>query len=850
MATVLASAIPGTTFAAKLTYAAALGTYPAGTVFDFSAMNGPQNIGTTPIDFSRPGRTFIFGAGSFTYSGSGNMFQISVPNITLIGTSRSPKDIDENGTTWVMNPPQVPNMEYGYHVYCKVTTTNPTINNPNSLTIKNINFKGNPSVYTSSGGTAAYSFYGYGGIIINEANPTSAGSNLNNVIIDNVLIDGAKTHGIFLFGSLACTISNTRVRNAAGHGFYLDGEATSTSFDTCYASGNKLAGFCLKDTAYSSLNNCASDSNGLGYWLRNTTSTTLVSCGAESNVPRSSIPNALGMQFARYQPGGGAPPYLVNDIGSDNVNHIKGTSFFISGGGKITLTSPLSKDPGGNPGTGVFINKRTAHFGFYGGVDGATITSPRISGTTTTKYNYRIEDLNGDVPHNLRIEAGISDYDPTNPTESPDGGMSFVADVLDQGYGNIFDYGGESNIFGGEAHRLVNSVDENINFNVLAATERIVIPTYPAHPATTFNGTIYFNSVDKKLYMYYNQWYDTCCTSTPPPDCVFPNGFSTYATIGNRSGVVAGTNLYSNNYNAQPTAAHLYSTELVSGNYITSDLSSTVGGTYLINMSSLTYSPVTNCLYWTTDPGVSAPTTLVKYDLTTQSVTATLNLGTPSSTIQGTPIIANGFLYVVFSNSIVKHNASTLQVISTFMHSGQSPVYNTSYAIMGSTRIIMGNGLAASAAFTVFDTQSEVFNTYSIPGATNTNYNTSIYLDSSNNVYVTSQNDGIISQFDSGFNFVNSWTDSTYIVNPSGLYINEVGSNVIATYGSTPVIPPGPAGTWNLVAYNLTTGAYIGSTSTFSAGPWSGPTYMVEISDQTFGFGASSFHTVCSPFAQ
>ena len=67
---VLASAIPGSTFAAKLQYAAGNTIYPVGTVFDFSAMNGPQSFGPSQIAFNVPGQTFIFGAGTYTYTGT------------------------------------------------------------------------------------------------------------------------------------------------------------------------------------------------------------------------------------------------------------------------------------------------------------------------------------------------------------------------------------------------------------------------------------------------------------------------------------------------------------------------------------------------------------------------------------------------------------------------------------------------------------------------------------------------------------------------------------------------------------------------------------------------------------
>jgi hypothetical protein len=55
---------------------------------------------------------------------------------------------------------------------------------------------------------------------------------------------------------------------------------TSLNFDTCYADGNYKAGYYLR-SAYSSFNNCAADSNGVGYFLHGAESISLNGCGSE-----------------------------------------------------------------------------------------------------------------------------------------------------------------------------------------------------------------------------------------------------------------------------------------------------------------------------------------------------------------------------------------------------------------------------------------------------------------------------------------------------------------------------------------------------------------------------------------
>jgi hypothetical protein len=681
MATILLQNVGASTltFTQKLQLAASGGTGsgPAGTVYDCTSYTN-QSI-TSAIAFTVPNNTFLFGAGTFTFSPtSGSMFVISAPGITIQGTSRSSRDTPESGTTTFRMGNGVGQK---YHIEYSVTSNVPTVRRGDSLTLKNLNFKGIQSVYTSNSGTVVYTTNGGGGILITENNPTSSGTNVNNVIIDNVLVDGAKQHGIMIYGAVASKIMNTRVRSAAGHGFYIDGESTSVSFDTCYASGNYLAGFCLKDAAYSSLNNCASDSNGLGYWLRNTTSTTLVSCGAEANLTRSNIPNNLGVILKQYPTG----DYIVNDIGADNVNHIKGTSFFVSGGGNLTFTSPLSKDPGGNPGAGVFANKRTAHFGFYGAVDKVNITAPRISGTTTLKYKYRLEALDSSAPANIMIDDYVGGYDPTNPTESADPNPAVaVADVLDQGSGNVFGDMNDSVSFGGRRARIQDPTDNFRIDNLLAGT-KFTLPTYTAHPANPEAGTIYFNTDLDKLFIFTGStWVDTCCPTapTPAPECVFPNGgLQTSATITGASPQGLGYALKVSNKiymftkqatfgNSTPLSENdvlLSMLDLGNGSQpvtispiVTAGLANAVG---IINTSaSIGYSSLTNSLYFgvslldeaSPNPVLGSTQMLYKYNISSGVIDATLSYDITSLNINDPEKVLGAYYtrYVVRDNKL------------------------------------------------------------------------------------------------------------------------------------------------------------------------------------------------------
>lgn len=509
--TIALGSVAGTTFTAKLQNAGSSGIYPEGTVFDCSAYKTETITGTVTI--RRPGITFLFGEGDFTMSvPNQNMFDIQVPNVTIIGVSRSSRDsISTNGATrFIMT-----STSGGYHI---VSTPNASTawSSSDSMTIMNIDLVGVKSTYTSSSGTPTFSIQGAGGIMINEGNPDVSGSNLNNVWINEVLIEGARRHGIMIYGGMASKIQNTRVRNAGGHGFYIAGSTTSMNLDTCYASGCYLAGFALHNTSYSTLNNCASDSNGLGYWMRNANAITMSSCGAEACEIRSSIPFNLGITLPSQ-----VGAVTINDIGSDNVNYIKGSSFLFTGGSNITGTSCYSKDPGNRSGETTFASKFTAHIYAENGTEKVNMDNFLTAGDSPVKYMYRLGDV-----YNFTIDAFINTYDPLNPSESPDGAMTPIAEVLDAGGGNVF--GDLSNAWSfAERRNIVVDPTANFRINQLEVEDRMSIPTYNAHPADPQSGTIYFNTTLNKLYIFSGSgWYDTCCATapTPAPECVFPNG--------------------------------------------------------------------------------------------------------------------------------------------------------------------------------------------------------------------------------------------------------------------------------------------------------------------------------------
>jgi hypothetical protein len=841
------SAIPlgsvsGGTFTAKLQNACTSTLYPEGTVFDcsgFTSRTIPSQFITGTITITRPGITLLFSEGDFIWNPTGgtaldaNMFEIVAPNVTIIGVSRSAKDsVSTNGATrFVMNSPST-----GYHVYTRPDLT--TYASADSLTIMNCDFVGVKSIYTSSGGTVNYSTTGAGGILLTEGNVDQPNSNLNNVMISEVLVSGAKQHGVMIYGGMASKLQNVRVRNAGGHGFYIAGSTTSTSLDACYASGNYLAGFCINDTTYSTLTSCASDSNGLGYWMRNANSVTLNSCGAEACEVRSSIPNNLGITVKNS-----AGDVLINDIGSDNVNFIKGTSFLFTGGSNITGTSCYSKDPGNRAGLSTFLSKYTAHIH---GVDGTTkvnMDNFKAAGTSTTKYLYRLEDVN-----NFHIDDLVTQYDPTNPTESPDGSMTFVNQILDQGANNIFGDFATSTSWLGRRVDIANSEDD-LRVNQLYVPGRLSIPVEPAHPANPQSGTIYFNNTLNKLFMYSGSaWFDTCCTTTPQPECIFPAGFSEYAQMGTGSAVIVGDYIWSNAYAGGGSGVPFIAKTSISTFETTYFYLESLFGSF---SSSLTYSATENALYWGAGALSSQESSyLVKFSLTTNSTVASQELSLTGSQVNATAIVVNGYLYVTRGNdTIEKRNLTDLSLVDTFSDSGAHisiPLTNA-FVVTSDHKIVMARRQGFQNGLTVFDTDSESFDIVNISNATSSNKATSLYIDSNDDIWVASQYDGLITKYDSSITEVDQFANS-YIVNPTGLYVNEINGKTIVTFATAGSIPS-IGGIWALTSYNVTDDSFIGSSQNFNANTWYGPTSMIELSSTTFGFTGGKFYTICTPYA-
>lgn len=373
---------------------------------------------------------------------SDHMFNIKSQGVSIIGNGRSSKydQMSPNNTKFVMTiNPQIQSRG-GYHIF---SANEFYADGQNVCLLQGFDCIGVTSIFNRVATTGAQAYepvvttYGVGGICLLEGNPFigGGGNTINQVQIRDVFIDQTRDHGILLVGGILTQIINCRVSRAGGHGFYIGGIATDTALTgggttstyllNCYASSGALAGFCMHSAAYCQLQNCAAENFGMGYFLRSCQNVSLFGCGAEENNATNNLPKHLGIIIPNS---GGS--YTLNDIGVDNINFFKGSSYWISGGRNIYIPNAYSKDPGGtyeytnlngtfNP--PVANSSNTSHFTIIGEVRSAYIVNPRITGTAITPYPIAIRRSgsagNYSYPRDINLMFNPKDDKPTSLTK-------------------------------------------------------------------------------------------------------------------------------------------------------------------------------------------------------------------------------------------------------------------------------------------------------------------------------------------------------------------------------------------------------------------------------------------------
>ena len=200
-------------------------------------------------------------------------------------------------------------------------------------------------------GNSTYDIDGVGGIYIEKAKPeiTEGGNTCNNIRIENVLIAGSKSHGIYIDTPILSSIKNVRLSDCGGNGVFING-GTSILFENTYVSSSDMAGFCIYGSSYVSLNNCVAENGGIGFWIRSSFNVTMMSPGVEATKNHGANPwrysqpitGKYGLNISTLS-SDGQTVVPISDVNSDASSYFRGYGILISGGKSINIFTPYVK---------------------------------------------------------------------------------------------------------------------------------------------------------------------------------------------------------------------------------------------------------------------------------------------------------------------------------------------------------------------------------------------------------------------------------------------------------------------------------------------------------------------------
>jgi hypothetical protein len=390
----------------------------SGDVLDFTGWTGIYyiNSGHGTIIIDKP-LTLLFGNITIKFKAKGrnsHMFYTAVSNVSIIGYGRSSNTDNLNGPTKFIMEIDTGYTNGGYHIKSSGAS---------QLRFEGFDLLGIRSAYNQNEGT----FTGVGGMFLEKLDPdsTSSGNNINNLVINNVYIEGTVAHAIYVDTPIISRITNVRVSKAGKHGIYIRG-GTSIVIDATYVSSAHLAGFCLQNVSYSSISASAAEFSGVGYWFRNCSAVTLFGSGAENCINKGSGDTIFGSGYSnsRIVNKNGT---IIDDCSVDYRDIFRGTSYVISGGRSILLSGPYSINASlmGEAGS---ISYLAAHFRIMGNARYIQILSPRIAmsseNTFAGRFDIRIENVGTDYPSDCTI-----DFNPyTDGSVVPASGKPYVTE--------------------------------------------------------------------------------------------------------------------------------------------------------------------------------------------------------------------------------------------------------------------------------------------------------------------------------------------------------------------------------------------------------------------------------------
>lgn len=273
--------------------------------------------------------------------------EANVPNMTIVELDQSELDV----TVWNDGCK-------GYHIFS---------HGNKNCQYRNMFLKGRRTTLGRQCGNSNYPINGWGGIHIEPKIPCTmiSGNTVNATVLENLLIDGTKAHGIYMDTPILSLIRNCRLSNIAGHGVFINSGTTCT-LESVYVASCQLAGFCINDATYCAIINSVAEYCGIGWWIRGSFSISIFSPGVEHSVysgynlweNTKTATSKYGFNVVTYDDN--ENPYRINDVPNDSLSiggqnvHYKnmfiGIAYLVTGGRNIDIYSPYVTGIGFDPG--------------------------------------------------------------------------------------------------------------------------------------------------------------------------------------------------------------------------------------------------------------------------------------------------------------------------------------------------------------------------------------------------------------------------------------------------------------------------------------------------------------------
>lgn len=388
-------------------------------------------------------------------------FDIRSNNVVITGANRQTDKTADNPNATTLILKGVSNLpDEGYHIYSR--------GNKNCR-YYNLVLNGKQTSLGRQCNSTKRPINGTGGIYIEKGNPgtTTAGNTCNATVIENILINGTKAHGIYIDTPILSVIRSVRVSDCAGHGIFING-GTTMMLDSVYVASCSLGGFVLSGVTYCTCLNCVAEVCGLAWWVRSSFNVSIFSPGVEQTKNMGLNPwsgndtGRYGFNLTTKSESGST--VRINDVPNTSWTFSQGGTlhardlfigyaFVITGGRNVEMYSPyVTTIAGGNVSGWDNIKNRIRYFLVLGNARSCKLSSAQCVDASenhkvTTDLRYEIEIAPEVTGLELTYNPYASTFDThnvayTSPTPVTSD-ISLTAPVLNRSESTVISYGNQ-----------------------------------------------------------------------------------------------------------------------------------------------------------------------------------------------------------------------------------------------------------------------------------------------------------------------------------------------------------------------------------------------------------------------